>query len=345
MMFSAGLAARRRRFAIWVLALLAMVLTPAAWAAGSCSAPNVPLTLASASVPQNATVGTTFGTATTGSVTFSCNGLPSGYTRFSAQMYGLTAGQLVPAQLPSGTNITSITYASGVAGVGIQLTMNGGMRSYDVTPGDQQSGAYVIGYAVGNNSSVTVNYTAQLIVTGTVAAGTISGLTLGKYEWYIYGNNISQVLGTSLTITGGTQISLAGCSVTTASQAFTVTLPTLSSTAFAGIGTKAGRTAFNIFLNCPASANVSVTMTSPGQSSTIAGLINPTTGTGYATNVGVQLLDQNTNAIPWGTAVSYGKVTAGTNIPLQFYAQYYQTAATIGAGKVTGTATFTMTYQ
>ena len=345
MMFSIRLASGPRRLLAWSFALLAVILAPAAWAAPSCSAPNVPITISSASVPQNATVGTTFGTAATGSVTFSCSGLPSGYTRFAAQMYGLTAGQLVPAQLPSGTNITTITYASGVAGVGIQLTMNGGMRSYDVLPNDQQSGAYVIGYAVGSTSSVTVNYSAQLIVTGSVAAGTIAGLTLGKYEWYVYGYNISQQLGTSLTITGGTQISLAGCSVTTASQAFTVTLPTLSATAFSGKGTKAGRTAFNIFLNCPASANVSVTMTSPGQSSTIAGLINPTTGTGYATNVGVQLLDRNTNAIPWGTAVSYGSVAAGTSVPLQFYAQYYETAAGIGAGKVTGTATFTMTYQ
>lgn len=335
--------ARQRRLIGWLFALWVAVLAPAAWAAPSCSAPSVPLTIASVSVPSNASVGTLLGTPATGSVTFTCSGLPSGYTRFGAQMYGLTASQLVPATLPSGTNITTITYASGVAGIGIQLTMTPGMRSYDVNPGDQQPGAFVIGYVTGSSGSVSVSYTAQLVVTGTVSAGTIGGLTLGKFEWYIYAYNASQTLGTSLTIASGTQISLASCSVTTASQNLTVTLPTLSTTALTGNAATAGRTPFNINLTCQSSVNVSITLTSTNQS-TIAGVIKPTTGTGYASNIGVQLLDIKMNGIPWGTALSVGKVAAGS-VALPFYAQYYQTAATNSPGKVTGTATFTMTYQ
>lgn len=334
----------RRWLSALALLVLAAIMTPAAWAAPSCSAPNVPLTLANATVPLGASVGTTFGSPVSGSVTFTCSGLPSGYTRFAPQMYGLTAGQLSPATLPSGKGITSITYATNVAGVGVQLTMSPGMASYDVTPGDQQSGAYVLGYVNGSSGSLSVSYTAQLIVTGTVAAGTINAITMGKYEWYIYAYNSSQTLGTSLTLTSGTQISIASCSVATASQSFTVTLPTLSTKALTGLGATAGQTPFNINLNCQASVNVSVTMASTAASSSVAGLINPTTGSGYASNIGVQLLDQNSNPIPWNKAVSYGQVAIGP-VSLPFFARYYQTAATNGAGKVAGTATFTMTYQ
>jgi type 1 fimbria pilin len=73
-------------------------------------------------------------------------------------------------------------------------------------------------------------------------------------------------------------------------------------------------------------------------------VIANTAGGGYAQNVGVQVLDSRGNPIPFGTAISAGTVTAGTfNVPLD--ARYYQTGASVTAGQVNATATYTITYQ
>jgi type 1 fimbria pilin len=333
-----------RRLLTWGFALWAAILAPVLWAAPTCSAPNVPLTLPSATVPFGAAVGTTFGSTTTGSVTFTCSGLPTGYTRFAAQMYGLTATQLYPATLPTGTNITTITYATNVTGVGVQLTMSPGMRSYDVLPGDQQSGAYIAGYVTASSGSLTVSYTAQFIVTGTATAGTVNALTMGKYEWYIYGYNTSQTLGTSLTLNGGSQITLSACTVNTASQNMTVTLPTIATRALASVGATAGRTPFSIGLTCPGTgANVYITMATTNAQSGATGVVAPTTGTGYAANVGVQVLNGQQTAITFGTAQSVGVSASSMTIP--YYAQYYETASPVSSGNVAATVTFTLSYQ
>ncbi|WP_114239620.1 fimbrial protein [Dyella sp. C9] len=344
MIRSSLLLARRHPGLLGLLLLLSMMFAPMARAASpTCSANSLALTIPAATVPSGAAVGTTFGSPQTGTVTFTCSGLPNGYSRFAAQMYGLTASQFTTGQLPSGTGITSVIYTTNVTGVGVQLTMNPGMSSYDVTPGDQQSGAYIAGYVNGSSGSLAISYTAQLIVTGTVSAGTISSITFGKYEWYIYGYNISQTLSKSLTLNSGTVISLPTCTVNSASQNLTVTLPSVSTSAFTGVGSTAGTTAFSIGLSCPNGANnVSVTLTGTNPSSTANGVLLPTSG--GAGGVGVQVLNQSGTAITWGTAISFGKAAAG-NVTLPFFARYYQTTSPVSAGKVSGTATFTMSYQ
>jgi type 1 fimbria pilin len=230
-----------------------------------------------------------------------------------------------------------------VPGIGLQLTINPAMRGFDVNPGDQQAGAYVSGYITGTSGSLVVTYTAQLVVTGTVTPGTVGALTLFNYEWYIFGDTNSVSLGTHMTLNSGTQVTLQGCTVNTSSQNFTVTLPTISTHGFTATGSTAGETGFNINLACQTGTTVFVTMATANANAT-AGVINPTTGTGFATNVGVQLLNGSQTPITFNTAQNVGASPNGT-LAVPYFARYYQTGTTVTAGQVSATATFTMSYQ
>jgi type 1 fimbria pilin len=342
--------------------------TPTAIAAAnpSCSGgPSGSITLPSVTVPSSTAVGTLLGNPVTVTATFNCTGVPSvpasngGTNAAGIQAFNLAATQLYPQQLPSpsNTNINVLTFSTNVAGIGVQLTINPGMSGYDVTPGDQQSGAYMVGDAPAPNGSLTVTYTAQLVVInnngGQVGYGNIQGSTLLTYYWYVRGcqsvsggcngKQVSTSLGTTLSLNGGAVVSLPTCSINTGSQNQTVVLPAISTNTLTGTGSVSGRTAVPIGLTCQSGANLSLTMTST-QANATAGVMNNLTGTGYATGVGVQLLDQNRTPIPWNTALAIGVVSAGA-LNLSYYAQYYETGTSVTIGKVSGKATFTVTYQ
>ncbi len=347
-----------RLFAWLLLGMLAIGLMPDAWAANpTCSGGSLALTLPAVTVTHNTAVGTLLGTPTSGTASFSCSNLPNNAnspTREAGiQIYNLAASQLVPATLPSTTNlnINTLTFATNLAGIGVQLTISPGMRGYDQNAGDQQPGSYVVGYVAAPGGGLSVNYTAQLVVTGTVTTGTISSLTLLKYEWYIYGcsncngASTSASLGTTLSVNG--QVSLQGCGVNTDSQAIAVVLPTVSTSTFTGIGATTGRTPFKINLTCQTGTTMLITMTTSNPYTTggVNGVVAPA-GTGYASNIGVQLLS-GAGAFPpvtFNTAQNLGASPTGIySIP--YYAQYYETAATVGSGSVAATVTFTMSYQ
>lgn len=356
-----------RRLAWLMLAMVGIGLSPSVWAAvnPTCSGGNLALTLPNVTVTHDTPVGTLLGSATTGTASFTCSNLPttkanSPTLEAGLQIYNLLASQLYPATLPSATstNINTVTFATNVKGIALQLTIGPGMRGYDQNPGDQQPNAYVIGYVPEPSGSLAISYTAQLIVTGAVTPGTISALTLFNYEWYIYGcsncnsASTSASLGTHLTVTAGTTVSLQGCTVDTGSAAFTVTLPTIAATALATTMSSAGETPFNINLTCQAGTTVLITMAAAKANALYTGVINSTTGTGFATNVGVQLLYAGTNVngavtptpVTFNTAKSLGASPNGA-MAIQYYAQYFATGTPVTAGNVAATATFTMSYQ
>lgn len=344
-----------KNLALLLLAATGLLLAPHAAHAQTCSGGNTTLTLANVTVTHDSTVGTLLGTPVVGSATFNCSGLPSNANpkRFAIQIYGLKASQFVGGTLPpaSSTSISQVTFTTNVPGIGLQLTMNTPMRGYDVSQGDQQSGAYIAGYITATSGSVTLGYTAQLIVTGTVTPGTVNAATLFNYEWYIYGYNNSQVLGTSLT-NSSAQVSLQGCSVNTASQNLTVTLPTVGSTDFTGTGASTGRTPFNIGLSCQTGTTMLITMSTASPNGTYSGVVQPTSGTGYAKNVGVQVLyggnsvsgSTSPTPVTFNSAQNLGASPNGS-LSLQYYAQYFQTGTPVSAGNVSATVTFTMSYQ
>jgi type 1 fimbria pilin len=360
MMYRLELIANAKKLLALLMLAMTSLLMPHMAAAQTCSGGNATLTLSNVTVTHNTTVGTLLGTPVTGSASFSCSGYPSGFNppsstgkRFAIQVYGLTASQFVGGTLPpaSSTNITQVTFATNVPGIGLQLSISPGMRGYDVSAGDQQSGSYIVGYVTGTSGSLTVNYTAQLIVTGTVTPGTVSATTLFNYEWYIYAYNISQPMGTSLT-NSSAQVSLQGCTVNTASQAFTVTLPTVGSTDFTGVGSSSGRTPFNIGLTCQTGTTMYITMSTANPNSTYVGVVQPTTGSGYAGNIGVQVLyggnsvsgSATPTPVTFNSAQNLG-ASPNSSVSLQYYAQYFQTGTPVSAGNVSATVTFTMSYQ
>ena len=274
--------ASSRRRSLRLAALLLVVLcgfigvTPTAMAAAnpSCTGgPSGTITLPSVTVPSNTAVGTLLGNAVSVTATFNCTGVPSvsatngGTNSAGIQVFNLLPSQLYPAQAPpaSSTNITSLTYATNVPGIGIQVSISPGMSGYDVTPGDQQANAYMVGHVAAPSGSMTVTYTAQLIVInnngGQVSYGTISNSTaLLNYYWYVRGcqsvsggcngKQVSTSLGTTLSLSSGTVIAAPTCSINAGSAAQVITLPAISTATLAAKGSVSGLTAFSIGLTC-----------------------------------------------------------------------------------------------
>lgn len=129
------------------------------------------------------------------------------------------------------------------------------------------------------------------------------------------------------------------------SSPLTVTLGNVSSKAFKAAGSTASPTEFTIALkDCPAamtSAKVKFDGTADSNVNTILAL---TQESGVATNVGIQLTDNNNIVVPLHTASSSYPLTAGDN-NLNFVARYYATAATVTAGPANSSSNFTIVYN
>lgn len=142
-------------------------------------------------------------------------------------------------------------------------------------------------------------------------------------------------------------IQIPTCTVSTASANELVTLPTIGTQPLAGLGSWAGQTHFSLQLTqCADALDVYVTLNTATPEGT-PGVIAPTTGTGYATGVGVQLLKADAaTPVTFGTPLLTGS-TQGSNssYAIDLFARYYQTAATVTPGTVKAIATFTIGYQ
>jgi len=336
-------------------------------AATNCTSSGGTLQLPTVTVPQNPPVGSLLGSPTSVTVTFTCSNLP--YSQPTAPDYysdtaTIQAGNLAPADPtdnPNGGN--GIMFATNLAGLALQLTAApiqasdrawthggpGSTRGFE--PGAvtaptsawkciQYFGGYCYTYGGTYTGSVSETFTAQLIVTGPVTTGALNAIPLMQFNWYVYGIGPSQGYFATLTL-NSTTVKPAACSV--AVDPTVVTLPTVTASAFTGMGATTGQTPFNVQLSCKTGANLAITLATANQQAGTTSVIAPTTGSSYAGNVGVQILDGNGNPITFGNAISEGATTSGAmNLP--FYARYYQTAAGATAGKVAATATYTLTY-
>ncbi|GGY34461.1 hypothetical protein GCM10008098_29550 [Rhodanobacter panaciterrae] len=205
-----------------------------------------------------------------------------------------------------------------------------------------------------NNASVPANAAGtafsvasalQLVVTGIIPQGQLGStqnmtITAGQLQW-----NVDMTSGTNpVEIFKITNIKFVVPTCAAAVDPTVVTLPAVSATAFTGKTSTAGQQPFQVQLNCISGANLSITLSTTNASGA-AGVISNTTGTGYATRVGVQILKQDgITPVTFDTAISEGATQNGTmNLP--FFAQYYQTTAgTVAVGQVSATATYTLTY-
>jgi type 1 fimbria pilin len=200
------------------------------------------------------------------------------------------------------------------------------------------------------NVSFSGNAQLQLVITDSVAFGNASPSFISGpiANWNVDGCAWIFFCGTGDVIdfsASGISFVPPACSILI--DPTVVTLPTMYSSAFTGTGSTPGQTPFNVQLNCPstaAGASLSITLATNSPVAGATGVIANTTGSGYAQNVGVQVLDRNGNPVAFGTAISAGTVTAG-NVNVQLGARYYQTGTSVTAGQVKATATYTITYQ
>lgn len=129
------------------------------------------------------------------------------------------------------------------------------------------------------------------------------------------------------------------------SNPLSVTLGTVSSTAFKVAGDTAAPTKFTIKLtNCPATMTSAKVKFDGTADSNVGTLLALTQETGVATNVGIQLMDKQNVVVPLYTASSAYNLVAGAN-DLDFVARYYATAATVTAGPANSTSNFTIVYN
>lgn len=221
-------------------------------------------------------------------------------------------------------------------------------------------------YPAGNGSatySVTTNL--QLVYTGPYLPPNNSTLTGQLSQWKIdicdkpviflggyWGCNGTvtaspvEIFNISATIT----ITVPTCNVGTSANGgpsnFTFTLPDVTTATLAGNPTP-GQTAMNLpLVNCPTAQKVFISLTTANAYTTggVNGVIAPS-GAGYASNVGVQILQSDgSTPVTFGTAINTG-TTTGSTYSVNLFSRYYRTSAAVSAGPVRATATYTINYQ
>ncbi|MFC4763672.1 fimbrial protein [Dyella koreensis] len=223
---------------------------------------------------------------------------------------------------------SSTIFPTGVAGLGYRVT-------------HPDSSSYLPAFGGGSIASGTYNMSVtsgfELVKTGTIANGAV--LSSGTLGYWKYDNNKRVE---NFNLASSVTFMYPACSVNTST--INVTLPTVSNTAFNGVGTVAGATVVPISLNCSAGSQLYIQFDTATSVSGATGVIAPATGTGRANNIGVQLTDQTFNPVTFGTPALVGTTPNGP-YNLTYYARYYQTATPVAAGTVSATATFTLTYQ
>ncbi len=275
---------------------------------------------ATITVDPNAAVGDTiYTTAPVGispTIYFTCSG--------SGNAWGL---QNVVASTPA-QNVN--LFDSGVAGVGYRVS---------------QKGSYIYPYPyfslAGSNSwQESDAVTIELVKTGPISNGSL--LNTGQLAKFLAGSSSGQITDAVIQIVNTTTFVAPACTVTT--KSIFVTLPTVSSANFSGVGSVAGTTPFAIGLNCSSGTTLRIQLDSSAAVAGNPGVIAATSGGGMAKRVGVQLLDGTGAAVNFGSAQTVGATPNG-NLSVNYFARYFQTGTPVTAGAVQANATFTLSYQ
>lgn len=251
----------------------------------------------------------------------------------------------------NGLNFT--VYNTQVAGIGYIIQTSGTVTRDLIISPTALSGSSAQTLA-GTTFTGTLDNTIDLTVsvkfiktTNLPAASYTLPKTILAYYAVVTG---SQTATGSVSMNGSTvSVPAPTCSVNT--QNIPVSLPGINTAVLPTLNATAGRTPFNIVLNCPASNNVYMTLTdntNPGRTTSIIGLApNGSTASG----VGIQiirngspvLLGPDSSAAGNTNQFAIGQNQLGTiTIPLS--AEYIR-IGTVQGGQVKAVATFTMSYQ
>jgi type 1 fimbria pilin len=220
-------------------------------------------------------------------------------------------------------------------------------------------------YPVGSGSSTySVTTNLQLVYTGpylppnnSTLAGQLSQWKIDVYDkpfvffGYYLGCNgtVSPQPVETFNISATIKIIVPTCNVDPGSVNKMVTLPAVTVAQLTGNPTP-GSTPFALQLvNCPANQKVFINLNTSSPYASATGVIAPTPGAGYATNVGVQILKADgSTPVTFGDspaqAINTG-TTSGSNYSINLYARYYRTGTPVTGGSVKGIATYTINYQ
>ena len=335
--------APRRRFGGFLLLVLLCLLPLGAHAAVNCSITNNTLSFGNISVSPSLPVGSTLATASNAPITISCTGMPYDNSA-QGRVVTMQAGNLAPRDATDPPSGGGIAFATNVPGVALVVTATPVQASDNSClrcgPGSTAGfEAVTVNYPT---TSATSTFSAKLVKTGPITPGSLGTIQLMQFWWYVYGKTASVGPLSSLSFSGGS-VSVIACSVNSDSTNLGVTLPMVSTSALPTVNSTAAATRFSINLSCQSGSNVSITLSTANAGSG-TGVIAPTTGTGMAQNIGVQLLDGSLTPVTFNTAKSLGATPNGT-LSIPYYARYYRTASPITGGNVSATATFTLTYQ
>lgn len=166
------------------------------------------------------------------------------------------------------------------------------------------------------------------------------------YGYYGCNGNVSAQPVETFNINAIIRIQVPTCDIDPGSVNKTVVLPSISTTQLSGQGSTAGVTPFSLQLtHCPANLGVFITLDTSSPQSGATGVIAPTSGSGYAKGIGVQVLQADgSTPVTFGSAIQSG-TTSSSNYSINLQARYYQTGSSISAGLVKGVATYTLNYQ
>jgi type 1 fimbria pilin len=222
-------------------------------------------------------------------------------------------------------------------------------------------------YPVGSGSSTySVTTNLQLVYTGPYLPPNNSTLAGQLSQWQVdicdrpilffglyFGCGVSIAPRTveTFNISAIIRIQVPTCDVDPGSKNKTVTLPAVT-VAQLNSNPTPGSTPFALQLvNCPANQKVFINLdtTNSYTGGGVNGVIAPTTGGGYANNVGVQILKADgSTPVTFGDgpaqAINTG-TTSGSNYSINLYARYYRTGTPVTGGSVKGIATYTINYQ
>ncbi|MEI5999724.1 type 1 fimbrial protein [Paraburkholderia bengalensis] len=235
------------------------------------------------------------------------------------------------------------------AGVGFRIRDGSGAT---MTPVSNSGTINTFQFGAAQLGANVVQGSFELVKTGDAVVGTFSfvtGVHIQNQEWANAGTQSASTLSFNYTITG---TAVPTCSVTTTD--ITVSLPTVSVSAFKGVGATAGTTPFGLSLNCASNAKPSISLTDAAAPSNESNVLTLSAGS-TAAGLGVQVLYQM-QPLPLGPmSYVYTGGTPVTNVTalgtrsgaasVSFTARYIQTAPSVNPGTVNAVATFTMSYQ
>ena len=237
------------------------------------------------------------------------------------------------------------TYETNVAGIGIRLFRNSGaIQTYYPHQINYSEGSTVS--LVAGTFDVEIIKTASQTGTGSLSSGLYS-------NYYTDGSGSSRPILTSTLNAEGIIITNPTCIYRDNTDGQTVELDKVGVQELTGVGSVAKQKDFWLKLTCNGGnttdqkLNLTFTYT-PDSLAGANGVMKNTTGTGYATGVGVQILkDDATTKVKNGDKLSVATINRNTasNPELKLKARYYQTEAQVTAGKVFTTATVTISYE